>query len=177
MQHSRGSVPDMSRNRDGERGSALFLALMVSLVLLFLGMGVLMQTSLGLQASGTDRWIVKSMYAADAGVMAQIQMIQNGAIGPPGTFTLQDDPELEGFLKGEYIVTVSEFCETRPASPVVVDGVAWSYPEYHVRHFHIRSDSERSIGGLGGLSRAAVSADVSSFPFLEERFMEVSQCR
>ncbi len=177
MMSSQESAPEISRNRDGERGSALFLALMVSLVLLFLGMGVLMQTSLGLQASGTDRWIVKSMYAADAGVMAQIQLIQNGAIGPPGSFILQDDPALEGFLKGEYIVSVSQFCETRPSSPVVVAGVAWSYPEYQVRHFHVRSDSERTIGGLGGLSRAAISADVSSFPFLEERFVEVSQCR
>ncbi len=61
MMSSQESAPEISRNRDGERGSALFLALMVSLVLLFLGMGVLMQTSLGLQASGTDRWIVKSM--------------------------------------------------------------------------------------------------------------------
>lgn len=177
MMHAKISAPELVSNRDGERGAALFLALMVSLVLLFLGMGVLMQTSLGLQASGTDRWVVKSMYAADAGVLAQIQMIQNGAIGAPGSFTFQDDPSMAGFLKGEYNVTVSEFCETRPTSPVVVEGVAWSYPEYHVRHFHIRSDAERSIGGLGGLSRAAVTADVSSFPFLEERFLEVSQCR
>lgn len=177
MKQDQISAPEFATNRDGERGAALFLALMVSLVLLFLGMGLLMQTSLGLQASGTDRWVVKSMYAADAGVMAQIQMVQNGVIGAPGSFTLQDDPDMEGFLKGEYTVTVSEFCETRPTSPIVVEGVAWSYPEYQVRHFHIRSDSQRSIGGLGGLSRAAVAADVSSFPFLEERFQEVSQCR
>jgi Tfp pilus assembly protein PilX len=165
------------QQRDGERGIALIMALMVSLVLLFLGMGLLLQTSLGLQASGTDRWVVKSTYAADAGIMMQIQMIQAGAIGAPGSFVLEDNPNIEGFLKGQYTVTVSQFCETRPVSPVLIDGVASSFPEYHVRHFHIRSDAERAIGGLAGLSRASVTADVSSFPFLEERFVEVAQCR
>jgi ABC-type branched-subunit amino acid transport system substrate-binding protein len=57
--------PAVPRDRGAERGIALIMALMVSLVLLFLGMGLLLQTSLGLQASGTARWIVKAAYAAD----------------------------------------------------------------------------------------------------------------
>jgi hypothetical protein len=152
------------------------MALMVSLVLLFLGMGLLLQTSLGLQASGTDRWIVKAAYAADAGVLMQIQMIQNGALAA-GNFVLEDDPDLQGFLKGQYAVQVSEFCETRPVSPVLINGVASSFPEFHVRHFHVRSDAVRTVGALTGISRAAVTADVSAYPFLEERFIEVAQCR
>jgi hypothetical protein len=71
---------DISRRRSDERGAALIMALMVSLILVFLGMGLLLQTSLGLQAAGTDRWVTKALYAADAGAMMQIEMIQLGAL-------------------------------------------------------------------------------------------------
>lgn len=174
---TRPALESPGRDANGERGIALIMALMVSLVLLFLGMGLLLQTSLGVQASGTDRWVVKAAYAADAGVMMQIQLVQAGAVGAPGAFVLEDDPNLDGFLKGRYTVNVGEFCETRPVSPVLIDGITSSFPEFHVRHFHIRSDAERTIGGLGGLSRASVAADISSYPFLEERFVPVVQCR
>lgn len=164
------------RDRTGERGAALIMALLVSLILLFLGMGVLLQTTLGLQASGTDRWVAKAMYAADAGVMMQIQMIQAGAVGAPGSFILQDDPDLQGFLKGEYTVTIGEFCETRPFTKIKEEGTAWS-DEYRARHFHLRSDAVRTVGNLGGLSRAAVTADVTSWPFTVEGMIIVEQCR
>jgi len=163
-------------DRQGERGAALIMALLVSVILVFLGMGLLLQTSLGLQASGTDRWVAKAMYAADAGVMMQIQMIQNGAINAPASFILQDSPDIEGFLKGAYTVTVSDFCETRPMTSISEEGTAWS-SEFKVRHFHMRSDAVRSIGNLGGLSRSAVSADVSSWPFVEDQLVPVTQCR
>jgi Tfp pilus assembly protein PilX len=161
-------------NRDSERGAALIMALLVSVILVFLGMGLLLQTSLGLQASGTDRWVAKAMYAADAGVMMQIQMIQNGALGAPASFVLQDSPALDGFLKGEYTVTVSDFCETRPSTSI--GDTAWE-SKYMVRHFHMRSDAVRTIGGLGGLSRSAVSADVSSWPFVADQIVPMTQCR
>ena len=164
------------RHRDGERGSALILTLLVAVVLVFLGMGLLLQTSLGLQAAGTDRWVTKALYAADAGAMLQIHMIQQGVISAPGTFNLIDDPGLPGLLKGQFTVTVSNFCETQPATPVFANGVPSSFPEFQTRHFHLRSDSERGIGGLAGLTRAAVEADVASFPFAEEQFVPVVQC-
>ena len=160
----------------GERGAAIIMALMVALILVFLGMGLLLQTSLGLQASGTDRWVTKALYAADAGAMMQIEMIQNGAIGAPGSFTLIDDPSLSGLLKGQFTVTISNFCEAQPATPVIANGVPSSFPEFQTRHFHLRSDAERTIGTLGGLTRATVEADVSSFPFMEETFMPVVLC-
>jgi Tfp pilus assembly protein PilX len=163
-------------DRSNERGAALIMALLVSLILLFLGMGVLLQTTLGLQASGTDRWVAKAMYAADAGVMMQIQMIQAGAIGAPGSFVLQDDPDLDGFLKGEYTVTISDFCETRPASEIRIEGEAWS-DDFRARYFHLRSDAVRTVGNLGGLSRAGVTADVISWPFNAENLVRVEQCR
>ena len=162
--------------RDGERGSALILALLVAVVLVFLGMGLLLQTSLGLQAAGTDRWVTKALYAADAGAMLQIHMIQQGVISAPGAFQLIDDPGLPGLLKGQFAVTVSRFCETQPATPVFANGVPSSFPEYQTRHFHLRSDAERNIGNLAGLTRAAVEADVASFPFMEEQFVPVVQC-
>jgi Tfp pilus assembly protein PilX len=175
---------DRGRDRSSERGAALILALMVSLVLVFLGMGLLLQTSLGLQAAGTDRWVTKALYAADAGAMMQIEMIQLGAIGAApaatgtevGTFILEDDPGLPGMLKGQFTVTVSDFCMSQPASPVLVNGVMSSFPEYQTHHYHLRSEASRDIGGLMGLTRAAVEADISAFPFMEESFIPVRMC-
>jgi Tfp pilus assembly protein PilX len=161
---------------DSERGAALILALMVALVLVFLGMGLLLQTSLGLQASGTDRWVTKAMYAADAGAMLQIEMIQMGAIGPPGSFVLVDDPNLPGLLKGQFNIQIGDFCETQPVTPVFANGVPSAFPEYQTRHFHLRSEAQRTVGGLTGVSRAAVDVDVSSFPFMEEQFIPVQLC-
>ena len=169
-------VADNHHDRAGERGAALIMALMVSLVLVFLGMGLLLQTSLGLQAAGTDRWVTKALYAADAGAMMQIEMIQLGAIGTPGSFILEDDPGLPGMLKGQFTVTISDFCEAQPATPVIANGVPSSFPEFQTRHFHLRSDAERTIGGLAGLTRASVEADVSSFPFMEDQFVPVGLC-
>jgi Tfp pilus assembly protein PilX len=176
MMENRNINPLPLRGADSERGAALIMALMVALVLVFLGMGLLLQTSLGLQASGTDRWVTKAMYAADAGAMLQIEMVQMGAIGPPGTFILTDDPNLPGLLKGQFTVTVSDFCETQPVTPVFANGVPSSFPEYQTRHFHMRSDAQRTIGGLAGVSRAAVEVDVSSFPYMEEQFIPVQVC-
>ena len=69
--------------RSSERGSALVLALLVAVVLAALGLGLLLQTSLGQQAAGTDRHIIKSIYAADAGLMMQIAIIRAGQVAPP----------------------------------------------------------------------------------------------
>ncbi len=163
--------PAPPRSRDSERGAALFMALMVSLVLVFLGMGLLLQTSLGLQAAGTDRWVTKALYAADAGAMMQIEMIQMGVVGAPGTFVLEDDTGLPGLLKGQFSVTISDFCEAEPAQPMV------GFQEgYYQRRFHFRSEATRTIGSLAGVSRAAVEADVASNPFDEESFQPVVEC-
>jgi Tfp pilus assembly protein PilX len=159
------------QSSDSERGAALFMALMVALVLVFLGMGLLLQTSLGLQASGTDRWVTKALYAADAGAMMQIEMIQMGVLGAPGTFILEDDTSLPGLLKGQFTVTISDFCETEPAQPMV------GYQEgYYERRFHLRSEATRSVGALSGVSRASVEADVAANPFHEESFQPVREC-
>jgi len=148
-------------------------------VLVFLGMGLLLQTSLGLEAAGTDRWVVKSLYAADAGCMAQINLVRQGQIGAPGTFTLSDDQNLQGLLRGDFNVTITEFCETEPAGPILDDDgnpVPSQFPEFQMRHFHFRSDAQRVLGGLTGLTQAAVEVDMSAFPFTEDDFVPVIAC-
>jgi hypothetical protein len=178
------AVPTDSR----ERGSALLLALMVALVLVFLGMGLLLQTSLGLEAAGTDRWVVKALYAADAGTMLQIEMIRLQDISEPGSIRLADDPSLPdafdssapALLQGEFTVDIDDFCETQPATPVVqvVNGVlvVSQFPEFQTRHFHFRSEAQRVVGGLAGMTRAAVEVDIASWPFREESFVPVQAC-
>lgn len=169
------AAPDLA-GREGERGVALILALMVSLVLVFLGLGLLLQTSLGLQASGTDRWVTKALYAADAGSMMQIGMLQRGQLGAPSSFTLTDDPNLPGLLKTQFTVTISDYCETAPAQ-YDDDSQAGDDDEgYHQRYFHFRSVAERNLGDLAGLTRAAVEADVTLQPFRNDEFVRVGQC-
>ncbi len=157
--------------REGERGVALILALMVSLVLVFLGLGLLLQTSLGLQASGTDRWVTKALYAADAGAMMQIGMLQRGQLGAPSSFTLTDDPDLPGLLKTQFTVQVSDFCATEPDQPSLLFESGYS-----VRFFHFRSEATRDVGDLAGLTRAAIEADVASEPFDDDEFVAVDYC-
>ena len=167
--------------RDGvhERGSALLLALMVALILAFLGAGLLLQTSLGLQASGSDRWVVKSLAAADAGLTMEIDMIQMGFIVDPASylggsgmsFVLKDDPNLPGPLQGQYTVTIKDLCEAEPPAPI--PGYEQKYKQ---RFLHIRSEAQRSVGGLVGGVQASVEADVSVWPFDMDNFLPVTSC-
>lgn len=172
MKDDRLKALEFSTDRSGERGAALILALMVSLVLVFLGMGLLLQTSLGLQASGTDRWVTKALYAADAGAMMQIQMVQMGSFGAPGTFILEDDPDLPGLLKGQFSVTVDAFCmvqEDEPASG------GWE-EDYSQKFFYLRSRAVRNVGDLAGLTRATVELDVNTWPYTVDEFSPVNLC-
>lgn len=167
---------DAAGTDTGERGAALILALMVSLVLVFLGMGLLLQTSLGLQASGTDRWVTKALYAADAGAMMQIEMIQQGVLGAPGTFILTDDPDLAGLLKTDFTVQVDMFCFTEP--DLAIQGTQAEEDEGFVqKFFHFRSTATRNVGDLAGLTRASIEADVQTQPYPTDEFNPtVGQC-
>jgi hypothetical protein len=132
--------------------------------------------------------VVKALYAADAGSILQIEMIRLQDISEPGSIVLQDDPSIPSVfghantaaLQGEFRVNIDDFCETQPATPVVqvVNGVlvVSQFPEFQTRHFHFRSDAQRTIGGLSGLTRAAVEVDIASWPFREESFVPVQAC-
>jgi len=149
-----------------ERGSALVLALMVALILAMLGIGLLLQSSIGLKVSGTDRWVTKAVYAADAGVTMQAHLLTQGRTEQPGSFELVDDPELEGRLSGSYQVEVSDLCEVEDPAPVPPspDGrLVFEYPRFSMRSWRVRSSSERHLGA-GVVSSAEVEAEVTVWP-------------
>ena len=172
--HTTGQLA--SHGADRERGAAIIIALMVSLVLAFLGLGLLLQTSLGLQASGTDRWVVRALYAADAGTQMEIMTLASGAVGE-GAFVLLDDPSVGGFMSGQFNVTVSDVCELQPPSEAVdpATGVAWD-TTFRARHFYFRSAADRDAGGLVGLTRAAITQDVSVMPIPVDQIFPGTPC-
>jgi Tfp pilus assembly protein PilX len=53
-----------------ERGTALFIALVLTVVLTFLGMGLLTRSLLVSRIAGSERYSTKAFYAADAGLTA-----------------------------------------------------------------------------------------------------------
>ena len=154
-----------------ERGSALMLALMVSIVLIFLGMGLILQTSLGLQAAGTDRWVVKALSAADSGAMLQVLQLQRQNLQAIST-VIVDDPTLPGLTQGQFAVQITQLCETEKGSEIL----GWTFPDFQARHFHVNSVATRAVGGLTGLTRAEVEMDVSVFPFDGENLIPVTAC-
>ncbi len=139
---SKGLAQSIKAAERRERGSALILALLVALVLSFLGMGLLLQTSLGQQSAAVDRSVVKALYAADAGIWMQVQMVQGGqVVGPSAPFVLTEDPSQEGFFRGTYEVAISDFCEIEPPSRIL----GWAN-QYRKRSVHMHSEAERQIG-------------------------------
>lgn len=161
---------------DRERGAAIIIALMVALVLAFLGLGLLLQTSLGLQAAGTDRWVVRALYAADAGAQAEIATLSNGAVGQ-GAFVLADDAGLPGMLTGQYNVTVADVCELQPPS-FAIDPATGSYygTEWLARHFFFRSTATRDVGLLVGMTQATITQDVTIQPIQEDNVFPAIDC-
>lgn len=161
-----------------ERGSALILALMVAIILAFLGLGLLLQSSLGLQAAGTDRWVTKSMYAADSGIKIGVELLALGQVRVPEQFELEDDPDQEGWLKGRYQVLLEQPCEIEEPAPVPPspDGMlVFEYPKFTQRSFHLRSRAERPVTS-GVVSSAQVETDVTVWP-VEQRQLAGSRVR
>jgi len=52
----------------GERGSALVLALYLVVILSLIGFGLLTRTLMVTRMAGSERWVTKTFYAADAGL-------------------------------------------------------------------------------------------------------------
>ncbi len=64
----------LNNEAEQENGSALMVALFVSLILSLLALGLLGRTLLVTQICGAERWGIRAFYAADAGLnMAQIR--------------------------------------------------------------------------------------------------------
>ena len=67
------STPDTMTTGDfgghrNQRGSALLLAMIMILILTFLGFGLLSRSLLVSQIAGAERWTAKAFYAADSGI-------------------------------------------------------------------------------------------------------------
>lgn len=154
-----------------ERGAAIIIALMVSLVLAFLGLGLLLQTSLGLQAAGTDRWVARALYAADAGAQAEIATLASGAAGT-GTFVFADDPGIPGMLAGQYNVTLSDLCLLEPDTEALLSETG----KWVARHFHFRSTASRTATVLVGLTQATITQDVTIEPISVDNLQEAPNC-
>ena len=161
---------------DRERGAAIIIAIMVSLILAFLGLGLLLQTSLGMQAAGTDRWVVRALYAADAGAQAEIATLSNGVVGM-GSFVLADDTSLPGMLNGQYNVTVSDVCELQaPSWAFNPDDGDFYGVEWKARHVFFRSTATRDAGLLVGLTQAVITQDVMIQPINEDYLFPAIDC-
>lgn len=162
---------------NGERGAAIIIALMVALVLAFLGLGLLLQTSLGLQAAGTDRWVVRALYAADAGTQAEIATLATGSVSA-GNFVLADNAGIPGMLSGQYNVTVTDVCETAAMSDPIdpQTGVSWGVKYYKARHFFFRSQATRDAGILVGQTQATITQDVTIVPIPIDNCFPATTC-
>ena len=161
---------------DRERGAAIIIAIMVSLILAFLGLGLLLQTSLGMQAAGTDRWVVRALYAADAGAQAEIATLSNGVVGM-GSFVLADDTSLPGMLNGQYNVTVSDVCELQaPSWAFNPDEEEFYGTKFKARHVFFRSTATRDAGLLVGLTQAVITQDVMIQPIDEDYLYPAIDC-
>jgi hypothetical protein len=69
-----GNGPGSANEAAGrERGSALLLALFMVVILTLIGFGLLTRTLMVSQIAGSERWSVKSFYAADSGLQTALQ--------------------------------------------------------------------------------------------------------
>jgi len=104
--------------RSGERGVALFIALILILILTFMGFGFLTRTMLVTQIAGAERWTTKAFFAADAGINVAKQRIRAGQ-SSPFTYQVEDFRGYSGTAqKGQITVSVSDFGMTGKPQPV-----------------------------------------------------------
>lgn len=105
--------------RKGERGSALFIALILIIVMTFLGFGLLTRTLLVARIAGSERWSTKAFYAADAGIAsakARLRIRQTQAF----TFPMTDlRGETGALAAGPIQVSVSDLDTVGAPQPVV----------------------------------------------------------
>lgn len=140
-----------SRTFRGERGSALILALMVMLILTFMGLTLLAFTETELQLGGNERIQSELFYAAESGTAIAKARVLDGAVHPtsfiiPTTTTTTGSglSSLTGFHLG-YRVGLSRTvairfgpCDFCPANE---DDVSWSFRvTYLVNSTSVRRD-------------------------------------
>ena len=104
-----------------ERGSALILALVLTIILTFLGFSLLTRSLLVTRIAGSERWSTKAFYAADAGISAarvRLRIRRTAAF----TFNVSDlrgpDVETQGDF-GQIQVAVTDLSQVGAPQPVV----------------------------------------------------------
>jgi len=104
-----------------ERGSALILALVLTIILTFLGFGLLSRSLLVSRIAGSERWSTKAFYAADAGISAaraRLTIRRTAAFN----FNLTDlrGPDPTGLSDhGQIDIAVSDLAQVGAPQPVV----------------------------------------------------------
>jgi len=105
--------------RNGERGAALFIALVLVIIMTFLGFGLLTRTLLVARIAGSERWSTKAFYAADAGIAsakARLRIRQTIAF----TFPVSDLRGAQGQRDaGQIQVAVSNLDNVGAPQPVI----------------------------------------------------------
>jgi Tfp pilus assembly protein PilX len=168
--HAGGSIPKYLGIRVPlrERGSALILALLVALIVALLALGLLLQASLGLESTATDRRITQSLLAADAGVMLATHLFKLGQTAAPDSFVFTHEPGPGRSLRSRYQVTISSVCEAADPGPVIPrreSRLVYEYPRFFSRQLHICSEAAPVLAGERSMARALVEAEVRIWPF------------
>lgn len=104
-----------------ERGSALILALVLTIILTFLGFGLLSRSLLVTRIAGSERWSTKAFYAADAGISAARARLRIRAT-QAFNFTVADLRGVDTDNLGNYgqiQVAVSDLSQVGAPQPVV----------------------------------------------------------
>lgn len=107
--------PGSPERRSAERGSALFIALILIVVLTFLGFGLLTRSLMVARITGSERWSTKAFYAADAGISAaraRLRIMRTDAFVLPVS-DLRGETGTSS--AGQIQVTVSELVIASPA--------------------------------------------------------------
>jgi hypothetical protein len=151
-----------------ERGSALILALILVVVLAFVGFGLLTRSLLTTRIAGSERWSTRAFYAADAGIniaKTRVHIRQTA----PFTFKIAD---LRGPLGtgdvGEVDIQVSPFRGFGAPTPVFgfqVSGGQGAGTENLVLQYYQGNStatqdftrSERIVASIMGIEGAPVS--------------------
>ncbi len=102
----------------GERGSALLIALILIIVLTFIGLGLLTRSLMVTRIAGSERWSTKAFYGADSGLQvakARLRIRQTNQFN----FTVSDLRGSQGGrLAGQINVAVGNLTTVGAPRPV-----------------------------------------------------------
>ncbi len=93
------------RREDSERGSAMVLVLMVSLLMSLLGLGLVFATEVEMQLGGVEKVITNNFYAAESGLHASLAAIMVTHDWAGEKFVIVEGASGRGRLQGHRVTT------------------------------------------------------------------------